>query len=310
MARLSTGAAARFLADWSAAVPFAAVHVMRLYLAPLAEPFLRQGTAGPRCVLDLDDDDAAVQEALADLSGNPNEAAELRAEAAKYRRLAAAWLPRFERVFVCSAIDAASMAAAHPAARFAILPNIGPSVTMPQRRLPTDGSFRLLFVGGLGYPPNADAARFLCGPVLDALRRRLDHAVRIDIVGAGSPDGIANVSGVRLHGYIADTSPFYAAAHVATAPLRAGGGTRIKVLEAFAHQVPVVATSIGAAGLEVEHGRDLLLADDAEGFADACLRLHARPALGEAMIKNASALLAARYTPSAIAATLAAALPV
>ena len=73
--------------------------------------------------------------------------------------------------------------------------------------------------------------------------------------------------------------PELAQADVAVVPIRYGSGTRLKILESFAHRVPVVSTTIGAEGLQVEHGVHLLLADDPEAFAAACERLadRARP---------------------------------
>ncbi len=108
---------------------------------------------------------------------------------------------------------------------------------------------RLLFVGTLGYFPNADAARFLCRDIVPALRRLSGHAIVVDLAGAGDTTGlrdIAQMPEVTLLGYVEDLAPLYAAADIAVAPLRAGGGTRIKILEAFAHGVPVVATWLAA----------------------------------------------------------------
>jgi glycosyltransferase involved in cell wall biosynthesis len=81
----------------------------------------------------------------------------------------------------------------------------------------------------------------------------------------------------------------------------------MKVLEAWARGVPVVATPVAAAGLEAEDGRELLLADDAEGFARAIARLSEEPALRQALRENGRAALAARHDPPAIARELAAA---
>jgi glycosyltransferase involved in cell wall biosynthesis len=83
-------------------------------------------------------------------------------------------------------------------------------------------------------------------------------------------------------------------------PLRAGGGTRIKILEAFAHGVPVVSTRIGAEGISVADGKHLLLADDAEAFARACLQVKENPELACGLAMRASALLHERYIPARI----------
>ena len=84
-------------------------------------------------------------------------------------------------------------------------------------------------------------------------------------------------------------------ATLVVAPLRLGSGTRIKILEAFAHRVPVVATSVGAAGLTVKDREHLLIADDPESFARACLELLDNSALRSRLAANALTLLRREY---------------
>jgi glycosyltransferase involved in cell wall biosynthesis len=89
-------------------------------------------------------------------------------------------------------------------------------------------------------------------------------------------------------------------AAVVVVPLRFGGGTRIKILEALAYRVPVVSTSVGAEGLEVESGKHLLLADSPSAFAQCCLRLLADPALREHLTAQGFELVRAKYEWRAI----------
>jgi glycosyltransferase involved in cell wall biosynthesis len=96
------------------------------------------------------------------------------------------------------------------------------------------------------------------------------------------------VPNVTLLGELEDIGDELAAAHVSIAPLRWGGGTRIKILEAFAHRVPVVATSVGCEGLEVRSDAHLLVADDAPGLAVACLSLLRDPDRAAALAAAAS----------------------
>lgn len=308
MARLCGSAAVRTVEAWSAEIPFAAVHVMRLYLATLAEPFLRQSAGRPLCVLDLDDDDADVHDAMAERS---SQSEMLRAEAEKYRALARHMLPRFDRRLVCAARDAERLAKEYPGASFDIVPNGYASAGRRIARPPRSGDgLRLLFVGALGYAPNADAVVWLCGPILAALRSLTSEKIAIDIAGAGASSALrSRVSdpSVVLHGFVDDVSALYAAADIAVAPIRMGGGTRIKILEAFGRDLPVVSTSIGAAGLEVRDGAHLLLADDPAAFAAACLRLKRDDRLASRLATNAAQLVAERYSPEAVAAALAAA---
>lgn len=306
LSRYCTGDGARYLYQWRDRRAVAAIHVMRLYLAPFADLFLRlPDSERPLCVLDLDDDEPLTRRRLADLHrrrGDRESAEREESELRKYAAFAARYLPAFDRVTVCSTTDADRLARQHTRARFAVVPN-GYDMEKVNRPTPSaSGPLRLLFVGTLDYFPNSDAARFLCSDVCEALRRLTDRDVELDIVGSGG-DGLARSlqgSGARIHGYVPSVTPFYAAADVAIVPIRAGGGTRIKILEAFAHRVPVVSTTIGAEGLDTIDGEHLLMGDDAESLARACLRVKSSPALAHSLAERAAALCSASHGATAI----------
>jgi glycosyltransferase involved in cell wall biosynthesis len=114
------------------------------------------------------------------------------------------------------------------------------------------------------------------------------------------------VEGVDVRPAPADSRDAYVPGSVLVVPLRVASGVRMKILEAWARGIPVVATSAAAGGLESEDGRELLLADDADGFARALARLQAEPELRRSLVEAGRAALAARHAPSAIAAELAA----
>jgi glycosyltransferase involved in cell wall biosynthesis len=313
LSRFCTSDAARVLLKWSSAFSVAAIHVMRLYLAPLAQPFVRRPQSNrPFCVLDLDDDEIQTFERLARLHsdvGDQQAAAVEAAEAKKYRAFADQFLPAFDRVIVCSEVDASRLGGQWPDTRFAMVPNgYGPIDVAVRRRFSSLGPLRLLLVGNFKYFPNADAALFLRREVLPALRRLTDQEICIDLVGAGSATALtcrARYPEVRVHGFVMDLAPLYAAADVAVIPVRAGGGTRIKILEAFAHGVPVVTTSLGAEGIDAADGEHLLFADNAETFARACLSIKQRPELAAALSDHAAALLIARYSQVQVDAAVA-----
>ncbi len=318
LSRFCTGQSAGRVYEWSRAAgrPIAAIHVMRLYLAPLAEPFLRLAAGGaadgrPFHVLDLDDDEVQTRRRLAGIrarNGDHRAAAAEAGEERKYQVLANQYLPKFDRVLVCSAREACRLRVAFADARFAVVPNGYGNDQMPPQRAPEQPVLRLLFVGTFGYYPNEDAALFLGREILPALRRLTRRAVRVDLIGAGASRpvlALAQDPHIRLHGFVGDLSPWYAAADVAVVPVRAGGGTRIKILEAFAHRVPVVSTRIGAEGLDAVDGEHLLLADEADAFARACLLLKEDPSAGRTITGRAAALLAAAYAPERIDAAVA-----
>jgi glycosyltransferase involved in cell wall biosynthesis len=138
-----------------------------------------------------------------------------------------------------------------------------------------DHDARLLFVGALGYGPNREAVLRFCREVLPSVLRQSDRA-SLTIVGSNPPAEIAalaNHPGIRVAGDVEDTSSHLRSAAVVVAPILNGGGTRLKILEAMAHGRAVVSTTVGAEGLDVTHGKNILLADSPSAFADQCVRL-------------------------------------
>ncbi|MGE0448805.1 MAG: glycosyltransferase family 4 protein [Vicinamibacterales bacterium] len=299
------------------ATRFDLVVVFRLYLAPTAECVRLESSRPPRLWLDADDDEASTRREMAEvhtMRGEADAASDLQAEADRYAVLEAQWLPRFDVVTMCSDADRAIVSArsGHPNVR--VLPNCAPMVHEPTERAaesrPAAADARtgaekspthpltLLFVGSLGYFPNADAATVLCRDVVTALRQLTSRAVRVDLVGARpNPEvrALASVDGVRIHENVDALAPFYERADVAVVALRAGGGTRIKILEALLRGCPVVSTAIGARGLDAEHGRHLLIADDPVSMAAACLQVAENPALAATLRENGRALATMQY---------------
>jgi polysaccharide biosynthesis protein PslH len=306
LGRFATSASVREAAELAAGPHYQAVHVLRLYLAPFAEPYLAS-ERGPVCRLDLDDYEPATRRRIAGLlrqNGDEPAALVQEWEASRYEALAAAILPRFDRVYVASAADRAPVAAQHPGTDVAVLENVirlpGPyaASSPPSAVIPAAGKpFTFLFVGSFGYYPNDDAARYFCGKVLPLLRAGAPRPFRVRLVGANPSAAVrllAAMPDVTVTGPVADVSPWYESACAVIVPVRAGGGTRIKVLEAFAHQRPVVATSAGAEGLEVTAGRHLLIADSPGDFAACCGRLMRDPALGGQLAGHGTAFVRLR----------------
>lgn len=132
---------------------------------------------------------------------------------------------------------------------------------------------RLLFTGTLDYPPNADALRWLCAEILPRVRARRPDA-RLTVVGRNPPaEIVALAPEVEVAGWVPDVAPHLRAAAVVVAPLRFGGGTKLKVLEALAAARPLVATPIAAEGIDVADGEHLLVRESADAFAAAVVEL-------------------------------------
>jgi glycosyltransferase involved in cell wall biosynthesis len=279
---------------------FAVVHVMRTYLADFAMPWLKRSDESrrPLCVLDADECESRTRKSLAallTLRGETGAAERELNEAQRYERMEGERLAGFDRVLVASREDADALRSRIGAASLGVVPNavrIGRGSAPADQSRETRQGFTLLFVGTLDYLPNADGCQYFCREVLPRLREQLGRGFRVVIVGArpgAAVRGLGRLDGVTVIGDVPDVSPFYRSADVAIVPLRAGGGTRIKVLEAFAHQVPVVSTSIGAEGLDVADGTHALIADDAVAFANACVRLAQSPSLGKSLTRASRA---------------------
>jgi glycosyltransferase involved in cell wall biosynthesis len=162
----------------------------------------------------------------------------------------------------------------------------------------------LLFTGRMSYEPNADAAVYFAEEVLPLIRRECAHA-QFHIVGAAPPAAVAALAAdaVVVHGRVGDVRPHFGNAEVVVVPVRAGGGTRLKVLEAAASAKAVVSTPLGVEGLAFEAGRDLLVAESAPAFATAVVTLLRDSSLRDALGERARAT-ALQYDWAAIGEVL------
>jgi glycosyltransferase involved in cell wall biosynthesis len=291
-----------------APVRFDHIHVFRLYLYPFAEPYAQLAhNRAARLHLDLDEPESATRQRLAALRPAARSARRLRRDAALYRGLEHAMLPACDRIYVCAPADADALRSEFGADRVALLPNTVrlPAVAAPWREAPDP--FTFLFIGNLNYLPNRDALYWFADEVLPELRRAAPGAFRIRIVGSGRPRELRRLRRIPefvLAGYLASIAAAYAGCEAVIAPLRAGGGTRIKILEALAWGRPVVSTTAGAAGLDLAHGAEVLLTDDAAGFAGACARLMSDPALRRALGARGRDAVQACYSQDALSCRL------
>lgn len=175
--------------------------------------------------------------------------------------------------------------------------------TSASRRVPG----RLLYNGALTYGPNHDAVCWFVDEILPRVAARVPEA---HFVVSGRNEGVAGRDAllanprVRLTGFVPDLRPVLDEAALCVVPLRQGGGTRLKILEAFASGLPVVSTTAGAAGIAAEHERHLLIADTPEAFANAVAHLLHHPEQAASLARNARLLVEAHYDWPAIAAHL------
>lgn len=243
----------------------------RLETARAADP--SRGPARPAT-------DAAVDAAI--------DAADLRAWPRLYTRICA----RATVVLVPSPEDRAELRGG----RVMVLPNGADLPAEPLRFEPHDAPAVLLH-GQMLRASDADAAAFVVDHVLREVRRRVP-GTRARIVGRTTDGiralGVANPA-VDIIGYVDDMAPELLRADVAVVPTRVAGGARHRILEAFAHGLPVVSTSAGMQGLDVTPGRHVLVADDATALADAITSILRDPALADALRAEGSRLVRERY---------------
>lgn len=151
------------------------------------------------------------------------------------------------------------------------------------------------FIGSLDFRPNQEAVEWIAGELWPRVVERVPEA-RLSIAGSSAPKWLRRrMSNIDFRGGVDDATAFMNSISVMIAPLFAGGGMRIKVLEAMALGKPIVATTLGAGGLDVEHGRNILIADDAVSFADAVALLLRDPQLAARIGNAARETVRSRY---------------
>jgi sugar transferase (PEP-CTERM/EpsH1 system associated) len=163
--------------------------------------------------------------------------------------------------------------------------------------LPDEGNAsEILFIGNMGYRPNADAAIYFCNQVLPLIRRNVPD-IKVWIVGINPGTSVKQLqgSGVCVTGSVSDVVPYYKRSKICVVPLRAGSGTRLKILEAMALGRVVVSTSIGCEGLNVVDGEHIVVANDSRTFAEQTVRLLASDELRAKIAANARAFVVASY---------------
>jgi glycosyltransferase involved in cell wall biosynthesis len=189
----------------------------------------------------------------------------------KLRRFERQVCRQCDRVVCVSAADAIALQQIDPALTVHVIPN-GVDTDFYRREnveplnLPPHS---LVFTGTMDFRPNVDALMWFVQEVLPLIKARVPD-VRVYVVGQrphARLDALRDDPAVTITGAVDDTRPYIAAASVYIVPLRMGGGTRLKVLEALALQAPIVSTTLGVEGFEVTNGAELLLADDAADFA-------------------------------------------
>lgn len=246
---------------------FDAIHFDHPHTA-LSFPLIQRLQPQAKLTLDAHNVEAEIVERVAESAPRWQRRA-LRWQARRIHALERDLARRMDLVLTCSERDAEAFRAMG-ARRVRVVPNAVPPLApslVAQRR-------NLVFVGSLDWRPNAEAAAILARDIWPRCRALLPGA-RLAIVGRNPPAQVQALAAhdVIIAGSVPDVTPWLDGAFATAVPLRAGSGTRIKILEAWAAGVPVVASRVAAEGLPYTDGHDLLLAEEPSDFARALVRL-------------------------------------
>jgi glycosyltransferase involved in cell wall biosynthesis len=194
----------------------------------------------------------------------------LRHQARLTERCERHWCARVALNVAVSAEDAAALTRIAPGARVAVVPN---GVDVDEFRPDAGAGRGAAYVGGLHWFPNADALDFFAAEILPHVRAARPE-MPVAWIGSATAEQrrhYAGRFGIDVSGYVDDVRPFMREAACHIVPLRAGGGTRLKILNSWAMGKPVVSSSIGCEGLDAVDGRNILIRDDPKEFAKAML---------------------------------------
>jgi glycosyltransferase involved in cell wall biosynthesis len=272
---------------------FDAVHADQLWMAPYAAR-----CSGPALkVLDQHNAVFKVPERLAAHQRNPVVRAVLRREASMLARFERTILERFDRVVWVSEDDRQSFPGGR--ARTDGSHQVIPIAVDPetQKTAARARPFRVTFLGGMHWPPNAEGVRWFVERVWPSVADAVPDC-EFTVIGKGSAGRLGRRdqrSRIEVTGYVADLQRYVDETAVFVVPLRTGAGMRVKILDAWCWGLPVVSTSIGAEGVRATPEEDILIADAADEFADAVIRVLKDRAFADTLSANGRATVESLY---------------
>jgi polysaccharide biosynthesis protein PslH len=210
-------------------------------------------------------------------------------------------LSTIDTCLVCSDEDRRYVLDRQWTTRVQVIPNAIDVKSSAEPLLAGEGR-TLLFCGTLSYEPNADAVVWFARDVLPHIKR-IHRDVRVLVVGHAPSADVRALSAdpnIEIHPDVSDVSAFYARASAIIVPIRVGGGTRMKILEAGSHRKPVVSTTIGAEGLGLVPGRHFLLADDPADFAAQCGKLLGNTSLAAGLANELHRIVESKFDTSVV----------
>jgi glycosyltransferase involved in cell wall biosynthesis len=293
--RLESVALTARVAEVLSSEPWDVLQVEALEMAP---HWLGQRGAVPAVVLDAHNAEWVLQWRAATTDAGRGQvvgALYSALQAAKLRHYEGRAVDRADATIAVSAADARALVRVGRPRRLVVASNGVDTAALPFRGAQPDGA-TLLFTGTMDFRPNVDAVVWFVRQVWPRIRAARPDA-RFAIAGrAPKPEVLALAGdGVEVTGEVPDVAPLFRNATIYVAPLRIGGGVRLKLLEAFAYGVPVVSTSLGAEGIDAVDGRDIAIADRPGAMADRVLALLGDAPRRAGLAAAARQLVEARY---------------
>jgi glycosyltransferase involved in cell wall biosynthesis len=214
----------------------------------------------------------------------------------KVRRFERYWIGRYDAVATMSSVDADQLLPWSKGAPLSVVPNGVDTDYFAPPEANARQNQRAVFIGNLEYEPNTQGILYFCEQILPLVRAQVPDFA-LDIVGPNAPPEVQRLGedpAISLTGY-ADVRPYLWRSILSIVPILAGSGTRLKIVEALAAGCPVVSTSVGAEGLSLEHGNDILLADEPHAFAQRVVDLMHSSALQKELSKNGREKVCSEY---------------
>jgi polysaccharide biosynthesis protein PslH len=241
-----------------------------------------------------------ILERYATLEGNPLKKYYAMIESHLMRVAERRGCHRVSAALVCSELDLELLRSFRPDLPVFLAPNVVDTDSLSTVR--SSGANLnpvLLFMGGMDWYPNRDAVEYFAEGILPKIRSSFPEA-RFVVAGRNPPaqfiEKFRYDPRIEFTGTVPDMRPYLTAARLVIVPLRMGGGTRIKILEACAAGKPVISTTVGAEGLSLEAGKEIILADEPEQFARSVIELLRDPERSEALARSARTAVVERYS--------------
>ncbi|WP_161962765.1 glycosyltransferase [Xanthomonas campestris] len=279
---------------------FSAVLLVRHHVAHACLPLVRRYAPQARTLFDTVDLHYLRERRGAELAGDAN----LLRSAERTRLRELEIMAATDVTVLVSAAEQAQLHADAPQIRTALLSNLhevaGSGQPFAQRR-------DLVFVGGFRHPPNVDAVQWFISAIFPLVRAQLPDVV-FHCIGADVPAALQLLAdetpGVQLHGHVPDLVPYMDTLRIAVAPLRFGAGVKGKINLSMAHGQPVVGTTCAVEGMHLHDGEDVCVADEADAFAAAIVRLYQDAELWQRLADNGLRNVAQHFSLDAARATV------